>query len=176
MNPFGSPSPSSSETAWEKGLSTAKKVVKPVFKQTKQVAQVATQQIMGTSLRTDPVSDFSKNNPRETSPDKPASQPTSQQHTQSGALSPQYQGGHMSQTDMKLSQTRAQLAQFHKSNYYDPTFNRPKSKEQPVAEKLEQEKKQEMVDLQQKEQKKKKDDMALKMSTHKAEMFRGAAG
>lgn len=175
MNPFGNPSPSSFETGWEKGQSAVKQLIKPVFKQTKQIAHVATQQIMGTPVRADSVVDFAKNNPLETSPDKPAQQ-SNQQGNQTQPSAHQYGKGHMSQTDMKLSQTRAQLAQFHKSNYYDPTFNRPKPKEEPVADRLEKEKKQEMIELQQKEQNKKKSDIALKMATHKAEMFRGASG
>jgi hypothetical protein len=98
---------------------------------------------------------------------------------QTNPAQPQYGKGHMSGTDMQLSQTRVKLAalqQQHKMTYYDPTFNRPKRQEQPVAEKIEQEKQQEFFELQKKEEKKKKDNIALKMSTHKAEMFRGASG
>jgi hypothetical protein len=180
MNPFGNPSAPSFETAWEKGQSTVKQLIKPVSNQVKQVTQMTRNQIMGTPVRTDPISDFPKHNPVEASPDNPmsAQTPTQTKASPNGNV-PQYQKGHMSGTDMQLSQTRAKLAalqQQHKTSYYDPTFNRPKPKEQPVAEKLEQQKHQEMAELAQKEEKKKKDNVALKMSTHKAEMFRGAAG
>lgn len=51
-----------------------------------------------------------------------------------------------------LKKTRAKLAAHQR--YFQNEFNRPKPKEEPVAEKLEREKKQEMVDLQKKEAKK----------------------
>jgi hypothetical protein len=180
MNPFGNPSASSFETGWEKGQSAVKQLIKPVFKQTKQVVTSTTQQIMGTPLRTDTVSDFPKGETHDGSaPDQKQSTPLQHSSQQTNPAQPQYGKGHMSGTDMQLSQTRVKLAalqQQHKMTYYDPTFNRPKRQEQPVAEKIEQEKQQEFFELQKKEEKKKKDNIALKMSTHKAEMFRGASG
>jgi hypothetical protein len=72
----------------------------------------------------------------------------------------------------KLIELRNQL---HKENYYDPTFNPVKKQEERPAEKVENEKKQEMMDLQQKEEKKPQP-LAVVREQNKAEMFRGAAG
>jgi len=75
----------------------------------------------------------------------------------------------------KLMELRNQL---HKENYYDPTFNpkNPKaSGEDRPAEKVENEKKQEMQDLQKKEEKK-PPPLAVVREQNKTEMFRGAAG
>lgn len=76
----------------------------------------------------------------------------------------------------KLMELRQQL---HKENYYDPTFNPPKNSpaggEERPAEKIEQEKKQEMQDLQQKDAKK-PPPLAVVREQNKAEMFRGVAG
>ena len=75
----------------------------------------------------------------------------------------------------KLMEFRNQL---HKENYYDPTFN-PKNPsaggEERPAEKVENEKKQEMQDLQKKEERK-PPPLAVVREQNKAEMFRGAAG
>ena len=75
----------------------------------------------------------------------------------------------------KLMEFRNQL---HKENYYDPTFN-PKNPsaggEERPAEKVENEKKQEMQDLQKKEEKK-PPPLAVVREQNKAEMFRGASG
>lgn len=72
----------------------------------------------------------------------------------------------------KLLELRNQL---HKQVYYDPTFNPVKNQEERPAEKVENEKKKEMQDLQQKEDKKPKP-IAVIMEQNKAEQFRGAAG
>ena len=76
----------------------------------------------------------------------------------------------------KLMELRQQL---HKENYYDPTFNPAKNPpaggEERPAEKVENEKKEEMVELQKKEDKKPKP-LAVVREQNKAEMFRGAAG
>lgn len=72
----------------------------------------------------------------------------------------------------KLLELRQQL---HKQNYYDPTFNPVKRQEERPAEKVEHEKKQEMVDLQKKEEKK-APPLAVIKEQNKAEMFRGASG
>jgi hypothetical protein len=75
----------------------------------------------------------------------------------------------------KLIELRNQL---HKVNYYDPTFNPknpPAGGEERPAEKVEQEKKQEMMDLQQKDAKK-PPPLAVVREQNKAEMFRGASG
>lgn len=63
----------------------------------------------------------------------------------------------------------------HKENYYDPTFNPVKKQEERPAEKVEQEKKQEMAELQEKEAKK-PPPLAVVREQNKAEMFRGASG
>lgn len=65
--------------------------------------------------------------------------------------------------------------QLHKENYYDPTFNPVKKQEERPAEKVEMEKKQEMIDLQKKEEKA-PPPLAVVREQNKAEMFRGAAG
>jgi hypothetical protein len=72
----------------------------------------------------------------------------------------------------KLMELRNQL---HQENYYDPTFNPVKKQEERPAEKIENEKKQEMMDLQQKEADKPQP-IAVIREQNKAEMFRGAAG
>jgi len=72
----------------------------------------------------------------------------------------------------KLAELRNKL---FKENYYDPTFNPVKKQEERPAEKVENEKKQEMMELQQKEDKKDKP-IAVLMVQNKAEQFRGAAG
>ncbi len=65
--------------------------------------------------------------------------------------------------------------QLHKEVYYDPTFNPVKKQEERPAEKVEQEKKQEMAELQEKEAKK-PPPLAVVREQNKAEMFRGASG
>ncbi len=72
----------------------------------------------------------------------------------------------------KLMELRSQL---HKQVYYDPTFNPVKKQEERSAEKVEQDKKQEMMDLQKKEDKKPQP-LAVVREQNKAEMFRGASG
>lgn len=72
----------------------------------------------------------------------------------------------------KLIELRNQL---HRENYYDPTFNPVRKQEERPAEKVENEKKQEMQDLQQKEDKK-PPPLAVIREQNKAEMFRGASG
>lgn len=72
----------------------------------------------------------------------------------------------------KLLELRNQL---HKENYYDPTFNPVKKQEERPAEKVEQEKKREMQELEQKEAKK-PPPLAVVRERNKAEMFRGASG
>lgn len=72
----------------------------------------------------------------------------------------------------KLMELRNKL---HKENYYDPTFNRPQKQEERASEKVENEKKQEMVDLQKKEEKKPQP-LAVVREQNKTEMFRGASG
>ncbi|MDO8583391.1 MAG: hypothetical protein Q7R51_02580 [bacterium] len=72
----------------------------------------------------------------------------------------------------ELAQLRQQL---HKQVYYDPTFNPVKQQEERPAEKVENEKKKEMMDLQQKEDKKPQP-LAVTREQNKAEQFRGAAG
>jgi len=73
---------------------------------------------------------------------------------------------------MKLAGLRNQL---HKETYYDPLVNPPKKQEERPAEKVEQEKRQEMQDLQQKDADK-PPPLAVVRERNKAEMFRGAAG
>lgn len=65
--------------------------------------------------------------------------------------------------------------QLHREVYYDPTFNPVKKQEERPAEKVEQEKKQEMMELEQKDAKK-PPPLAVVREQNKAEMFRGAAG
>lgn len=65
--------------------------------------------------------------------------------------------------------------QLHKENYYDPTFNPVKKQEERPAEKVENEKKLEMQDLQQKNAEK-PPPIAVQREQNKAEMFRGASG
>jgi hypothetical protein len=65
--------------------------------------------------------------------------------------------------------------QLHKEVYYDPLINPVKKQEERPAEKVENEKKQEMMDLQKKEEKKPQP-IAVVREQNKAEMFRGAAG
>jgi len=72
----------------------------------------------------------------------------------------------------KLLELRNQL---HKENYYDPTFNPVKKQEERPAEKVENEKKQEIQELQQKKAEK-PPPLAVVREQNKTEMFRGVAG
>jgi hypothetical protein len=72
----------------------------------------------------------------------------------------------------KLIELRNQL---HRDFYYDPTFNPVKKQEERPAEKVENEKKKETMDLQEKDAKK-PPPLAVVREQNKAEMFRGAAG
>ncbi|MDP2649236.1 MAG: hypothetical protein Q8P10_00170 [bacterium] len=74
----------------------------------------------------------------------------------------------------KMVQLRQQL---HKESYYDPTFNRPKPKEETVQEKLEKEddeKKMKELEVVKKEEKKKP--IAVDQAERKTEAFRGVSG
>lgn len=71
----------------------------------------------------------------------------------------------------KLLELRQQLH----SQYYQNLVNPPKQQEERPAEKVENEKKQEMVDLQKKEDKKPQP-LAVTREQNKAEQFRGASG
>ncbi len=74
----------------------------------------------------------------------------------------------------KMVQLRQQL---HKESYYDPTFNRPKPKEETVAEKIEkedEEKKMKELEVAKKQEKKKP--IAVDQAERKTEAFRGASG
>ena len=63
----------------------------------------------------------------------------------------------------------------HKEEYYDPTFNPVKKQEERPAEKVENEKKMEMQELEEKDAKK-PPPLAVVREQNKAEMFRGASG
>jgi hypothetical protein len=65
--------------------------------------------------------------------------------------------------------------QLHKDNYYDPLVNPVEKQEERPAEKVENEKKVEMQELQQKDAKK-PPPLAVVREQNKAEMFRGASG
>ena len=72
----------------------------------------------------------------------------------------------------KLIELRNQL---HKENYYDPLIKPVKKQEERPAEKVEQEKKQGMMELQKKEERA-QPPLAVVREQNKAEMFRGVAG
>jgi hypothetical protein len=72
----------------------------------------------------------------------------------------------------KLMELRGQL---HNENYYDKIVNPVKEQEERPAEKVENEKKKEMQDLQEKKEKA-PPPLAVVREQNKAEMFRGAAG
>ena len=63
----------------------------------------------------------------------------------------------------------------HRETYYDPTFNPVKKQEERPAEKVENEKKKEMQDLQQKEQEK-PPPLAVQRAQRKTEMLPGTSG
>lgn len=63
----------------------------------------------------------------------------------------------------------------HKESYYDPTFNPPKKQGERPAEKVENEKMQEMQDLQKKEEKK-TPPLAIQRASERVEKFPGASG
>ena len=73
----------------------------------------------------------------------------------------------------KLVSLRQEL---HQQVYYQPTFNRPKPKDEPVTEKLENQKQQEMMELQEKEKKKPQKNLALDIAQKSTEVHRGASG
>lgn len=72
----------------------------------------------------------------------------------------------------KLMELRGQL---HNENYYDKIVNPVKEQEERPAEKVENEKKKEMQDLQEKKEKA-PSPLAVVREQNKAEMFRGVAG
>jgi len=112
-------------------------------------------------------SDMSKDGEKPEAPQNPAnvqSQKPSEFQQQIAKESPEDQ--------KKLVELRNQL---FKENYYDPTFNPVKKQEERPAEKVENEKKKEMMDLQEKEDKKPQP-IAVVREQNKAEQFRGAAG
>ncbi len=72
----------------------------------------------------------------------------------------------------KIIELRNQL---HQENYYNPTFSLPKKQEERPAEKIENEKKKELQDLQKKDEKA-PPPLAVVREQNKMEMFRGVAG
>ncbi len=79
----------------------------------------------------------------------------------------------------KLAKARKSLMEQHMSTYYKPTFESPQRPQEDTAEKLDREKQEEeakkMQELQE-EKKKEEVPMAIRMSSQKAEKFRGASG
>ena len=71
----------------------------------------------------------------------------------------------------KLLELRQKL---HRETYYDPTFNPPKQQEERPAEKVENENKQEMQELEQKEAK--KPPPLVQRARERVERFPGASG
>ncbi len=183
-NPFGS-----FEDTFEQGIS---QVTNQVKKQVSDTASTATAQVTSTTLSDTshasfadvsalnivPTSDqFNETNTQQQDPIGPAAH-------QSPALDPaqmaSLEANSAHEQQAKLEQTRAQLKahkEQHKVVYFDPTFNPPK-KEQPVADRLEQEKQEEdQKKMQQIEEQKKKDEpIALSRAKRTTEMNRGASG
>lgn len=176
-NPFGS-----FEDTFEQGVS---QVTNQVKKQVSDTAKSTTSQVTGqqpsdtqvatatdASVNKLPVNDQSiKQDPAQAAGDDPAV--SDQQLAQMNVASQQEQQQKLVETRNKLKAHKDQ----HKTTYFDPTFN-PVKKEQPVAEKLEQEKAQEeqkkMQELE--EQKKKDEPIALARAKRTTEMNRGASG
>lgn len=174
-NPFGS-----FEDTFEQGVSQVTNQVKKQVSDTAKSAnsQVTGQQLSDTAIGADvsanklPVNDQSiKQDPVQAAGDDPAV--SDQQLAQMNVASQQEQQQKLIETRNKLKAHKDQ----HNTTYFDPTFNPPK-KEQPLAEKLEQEKAQEeqkkMQELE--EQKKKDEPIALARAKRTTEMNRGSSG
>lgn len=76
----------------------------------------------------------------------------------------------------KVAQLRGQIQQLHASNYYQPLITPRKQEDPRPAERVEQEKQQDLWEKQQSEAKKDKEDMSLAMATQRTERFRGSGG
>lgn len=116
-------------------------------------------------------------NPRLPSPTSEANggqaqSPQQSQNPSEAPKTPQEQA-QMAQAQQKIEALRQQQ---HKSEYYDPTFNRPKPQEEHQAEKVEREKEEDERKKLQVSQKKKEKPMAVQMGAERAEKFRGVSG
>lgn len=120
------------------------------------------------SAKPDTVQNLAKQNPSEVKKDD------SQAATQNKKPS-EFQEQIADKSPEEQKELMALRNQLHREVYYDPTFNPVKKQEERPAEKVENEKKQEMAELQQKDAKK-PPPLAVIREQNKAEMFRGAAG
>ncbi len=160
-------------------LEVGQSVVKKAGDQVKTIAQSTTQQISGSQMVGQAPSADASHNPLGPGIEQNQSQ-QKPQATQGGVnpLSQMFSGAPQQSPEIeaKLAATRKKLQmELHKENYYDPTFNPPKPREEPVADKLEREKQQEMMELQKKEESKPAP-MALNQAQRTTEMNRGASG
>ncbi len=72
----------------------------------------------------------------------------------------------------KLAKTRQDLQRQHKETYYDPLINRPKPKDEPVAEKIEKEEEEEKAKKMELIQKKEKKDISIAAQNAKTHVER----
>ncbi|MEK7573222.1 MAG: hypothetical protein AAB531_02235 [Patescibacteria group bacterium] len=166
------------EEALETGANLAKKAGKGIAKSASDTAKAATSQL-GISQTTDQsTQDFvkdlygaGKKNPQAggDSSSNPAQSPT--QPVPSDTESPK-----SPEEQQKLAEVRTKLQKRHDEFYYEPLVN-PKGEkpEERPAEKVENEKQQEMVDLQKKE-KDKPPPLAVQRGQRKTEQFPGGGG
>lgn len=166
----------SSEALLEQGSSGIKKLGDHTFQGVKVTVQTAARQLTGSDggsgapSRSQDEIDFIKDlyGPSKTNQAQSSSDTLPQQQavdSQSGGQ------------DEQLAQTRQKLAlikQHHTSSYFEPTFNRLKQDDEPVAEKLEREEQERKYEEFEKQQK--KPDFALQRAQGRAEMAPGASG
>lgn len=76
----------------------------------------------------------------------------------------------------KVALLRGQIQQLHATQYYQPLITPRKQEEPRPAEKVEQEKQQDLWEKQQIEAKKEQENISLAMATQRTERFRGTGG
>lgn len=176
----------SSEAFLEQGKSGIKKISDVALQSAKATVQTAAQQLTGSYSAGDGTVDAPS--PIARSQDdidfiqdlyglsRQTQTPSSQI---ASAQTPQMENpSQATQQQQELAQTRQKLAnllrQQHNETYFGPVFNRPKQKEEGIAEKLEREDEEKKYEEFEKQQK--KPDFALQRAQGRAEMAPGASG
>ena len=143
-----------------------------VGKQAGQPAPDASKQVSATDVSQNPIGPGIEQNQ---SAQKPQSSATTATNPSS-----QVMGTHPLTPDeqKRINEARERLKlEMHKSNYFNPTFNPPKRQEEPVAEKLEREKQEDLWKKQQEEMKKREQEpLAVSQAKRSTEMNRGTGG
>lgn len=176
--------------ALEQGVSLVKQTGKQIAQAPKSFIQGAASQVTGKPIQ----SQNGKSAPTPTQAEKlPQVDPKAAAQTKEfvdDLYAPTHQNGNqqnpqaaLQAADQKsfedqqhIASVREKLRQeLHNTVYYQPLINQKRQEELRPAEKVEQEKKKEMIDLQEKEQKKPQP-LSVMREQNKTEMFRGASG